>query len=113
MSSVIAELEYEHLIDFQAYGSQQFATVNFDRNEDSETCLITIFKDGKIIQKDGNNKFNPSRRRHSSCVYVEQEWPGGNRIKICTIQHKGETLIEIHSVSEEEYLYLFGDENHK
>lgn len=102
----LKELKFEE-IDFEVNSSQQFATVLFDRSEDSETTLITIFKDGKIKQIDGDNKYNPSARRHSSCVYIKEEWDDGKTIKICTIQHKGTTLVEIYKVSKEELSYLF------
>ena len=104
--SLLKELNFDE-IDFEVNSSQQFATVLFDRGEDSETTLITIFKDGKIRQFDGDNRYNPSARRHSSCVYAKEEWADGKTIKICTIQHKGTTLVEIHDVSEEELSYLF------
>jgi hypothetical protein len=104
--SLLQELEFEEL-DFEIYSSQQFATVLFDRNEDDEKTLITIIKDGVIKQVDGNNKYNPSARRHSSCVYVKEEWEGGKVIKICTIQHKGTTLIQVHRVQQDELSYLF------
>jgi hypothetical protein len=107
MNTLLAELEYGH-IDFAEYSSQQFATVIFDRGEDSEKTLITILQDGKIKQIDGDNRYNPSARRRSSCVYVHEEWEDGKTIKICTIQHKGITLVEVHSVSEDELEYLFG-----
>lgn len=103
--SLLKELNYEG-IDFQEYSSQQFATVLFDRPEDAEETLITIIKDEKINQFDGDSRYNPSRRRHSSCVYVKEE-VGGKCIKICTIQHKGLTLVEVHSVSQDEMDYLF------
>jgi len=79
----------------------------FDRDEDSEKTLITIIKDKKIKQIDGDNIYNPSARRHSSCVYLEEEWEDGKVVKICAIQHKGTTLMEIHKVSKEELSYLF------
>ena len=104
--SKLKNLTYED-IDFTEYSSQQFATVIFDRTEDQETADITVFSDGKINQFKGTNKYNPSSRRQSSCVYVEEEGEKGKTIKICTIQHKGSTLIEIHSVSGEELMYLF------
>lgn len=104
--SKLKELNYEG-INFEEASSQQFATVLFDRPEDSEKTLITVIKDGKINQFDGDNKYNPSARRHSSCVYVKEEWSDGKTIKICTIQHKGITLVEAHSVSEDEINYLF------
>ena len=104
--TMLKELKFDE-INFEVHSSQQFATVIFDRSEDSETTLITVFKDGKIKQFDGDNKYNPSARRHSSCVYVTEEWEGGKNIKICTIQHKGTTLVEIHEVSNEELSYLF------
>lgn len=107
MESLLKTLEFEE-IDFEVQSSQQFATVLFDRNEDDSKTLITIIKDGKIKQIDGDNSYNPSTRRHSSCVYVQEEWQDGKIIKICTVQHKGTTLVEIHSVSHEEYSYLFG-----
>ena len=104
--SKLKELSYDE-IDFEVHSSQQNATVLFDRSEDKETSLITVIKDGKINQFEGNNKYNPSARRHSSCVYTREEWDGGKTIKICTIQHKGTTLIEVHSVSQDELTYLF------
>ena len=107
MESLLKKIEYSD-IDFEVHSSQQFATVLFDRVEDEKKTLITILKDGKINQFEGDNRFNPSARRHSSCVYVQEECKDGKVIKICTIQHKGTTEIEIHSVSYEEYSYLFG-----
>jgi len=102
----LKELNYEN-IDFEENSSQQFATVLFDRGEDQEEAKITIIKNGKINKFTGDNKYNPSARRHSSCVYVKEEWEDGKTIKICTIQHKGNTLIEVHSVSNDELNYLF------
>lgn len=102
----LKELNYDG-IDFEVNSSQQFATVLFDRAEDSSETLITVIKDEKVHQFDGDNKYNPSARRHSSCVYVKEEWVGGKVIKICTIQHKGSTLIELHKVDQEELDYLF------
>lgn len=104
--ALIKELEYGE-IDFEEYSSQQFATVVFDRVEDQEEVLITIIKDGKINQFEGNNQYNPSARRRSTCVYAKEEWDGGKTIKICTIQHKGTTLVEVHSVDQQELDYLF------
>ena len=106
MSTLIKELEFSE-IGFEINSSQQFATVLFDRDEDSEKTLITIIKDKKIKQIDGDNVYNPSTRRHSSCVYLKEEWKDGKVVKICTIQHKGTTLMEIHKVSKEELSYLF------
>lgn len=94
-------------IDFEVCSSQQFATVIFERKEDEEKTLITVFQKGKINQFEGDNKYNTSARRHSSCVYVKEEGQPDKTIKICTIQHKGNTFIEVHSVSKSELLYLF------
>lgn len=104
--NLLKEIEFDE-VDFEIYSSQQFATVIFDRSEDGKETLITIIKDGKTRQFDGNNKYNPSERRHSSCVYVEEEWVGGKVIKICTIQHKGTTLLQVRKVQQEELSYLF------
>lgn len=104
--SLLKKLDYQD-IDFEGNSSQQFATVVFDRGEDSETSSITIIKDGKITQFDGTNKYNPSERRNSSCVYVHEEEDKNKVIKICTIQHKGNTYLEIHNVTQEELNYLF------
>lgn len=104
--SLLKEMNYED-INFEVFSSQQFATVVFDCQEDSDTSSITIIKDGKIRQFDGINKYNPSKRRHSSCVYVHEEGNKDKVIKICTIQHKGVTLLEIHDVTQEELSYLF------
>lgn len=104
--SKLKELNFDE-IDFEVNSSQQFATVIFDRDEDSEMTDITVIKDGKINQFKGDNRFNPSVRRHSSCVYIKQEWSGGKTIKICTIQHKGTTLVEIYDVLQEELDHLF------
>ena len=54
--TLLKELEYDE-IDFQKYGSQQLATVVFDRDEDGEQSQITILKDGKINQFNGSNKY--------------------------------------------------------
>ena len=102
----LMELNFD-AINFEVNSSQQFATVIFDRGEDGEKTDITVIKDGKINQFEGDNRFNPSARRHSSCVYVTEEWQDGKNIKICTIQHKGTTLVEIHEVSQDEMDYLF------
>jgi len=107
MSSLMKELDYSDL-GFAEYSSQQFATVIFDRSEDAKSVSITVLRDGKINQFTGDNRYNPSSRRHASAVYVREEWPDGKVIKICTIQHKGTTLIEVHAVSNEELAYLFG-----
>jgi len=104
--SLLKELDYEN-INFEVNSSQQFATVVFDCEEDSNISSITIIKNGKITQFNGTNKYNPSRRRHSSCVYVHEEGDRNKVIKICTIQHKGITLLEIHDVTQEELNYLF------
>lgn len=68
---------------------------------------ITVIKDRKIQQFKGDSHFNPSARRHSTCVYVKEERADGKNIKICTIQHKGNTFVEIHDVLPEEIAYLF------
>ena len=104
--TLLKSVDYSE-IDFEVYSSQQFATVVFDRDEDDSTALITIIKDRKIIQFEGHNRYNPSARRRSTCIYAKEEWDGGKIIKICTIQHKGETLVEIHSVDQTEFDYLF------
>ncbi len=105
--------------------SQQFATVCFDGGEDADSRLITIIESysGRVTQFDSKQEglqYNPSRRRISSCVYVanEQCMVDGNGealpvhkfggvVKICTIQHKGLTLLEVHEVSKSEMRYLF------
>lgn len=106
MSTLLKEINYED-IDFPEYASQQFATVLFDRGEDDTKTLITVIRDGKINQFEGDNKYNPSKRRQSSCVYAHEEGDINNVIKICTIQHKGNTLLEIHKVTEDELSFLF------
>jgi len=107
MSTLLKEISTDNLT-FDINSSQQFATVMFTRDEDKQVVLITIFKDGKINQLEGNNKYNPSKRRSSSCVYVREENDNAV-IKICTIQHKGTTLLEIHKVTSDELNYLFGE----
>ena len=102
----LKELEYSD-IDFEVSSSQQFATVVFERGEDEEKVLITIIKNGKINQFEGNNKYNPSTRRRSTCVYAKEEWEDGKIIKVCTVQHKGTTFVEVHSVEQDEIDYLF------
>ena len=108
--ALLKEIYYED-IPFDVGASQQFATVIFDREEDASTCLITVLKDRKINQFEGHDKYNPSRRRVATCTYVNEEEVEGQDarvIKVCTIQHKGSTLIEVHSVDQEELDYLFG-----
>ncbi len=104
--SKLKVLNYDD-VDFEGCSSQQFATVLFDRDEDAGQTLITIIKDGKINQFTGDNKYNPSLRRHASCVYIREECDNNKTIKICTVQHKGLTLVEVHSVPAEELNYLF------
>lgn len=108
--TLLKKLEYEE-VDFEVYSSQQFATVVFDRGEDQENVLVTVIKDGKINQFEGNNTYNPSTRRISTCIYTREEAENedGKVIKICIIQHKGVTLIEVHSVDKDELNYLFRD----
>jgi hypothetical protein len=113
MMSKLNEIEeYVNESVFFAMGSQQFATVIFDRGEDSKTCHIVVtIVGGETYEILGNNKYNPSLRRISTCVYVVEEGEpiqDQKIIKICTIQHKGNTLIEIHSVDDAEIDYLFG-----
>lgn len=104
MDSLLKRVPLDDL-GFEICSSQQIATVLFDRQENSETASITVLRDGKITQFDGHNKYNPSKRRHASCVYVREEC-SDDTIKICTIQHKGITFVELHSVSDEEQSYL-------
>ena len=104
--ALLKELDCDD-IAFEINSSQQFATVVFERAEDEKETIITVIKNGKINQFEGNNLYNPSPRRRSTCVYVKEEWDGGGIIKICTIQHKGTTRIEVHSVEHEEFEYLF------
>lgn len=104
--AILKQIEYEE-IDFEVNSSQQFATVVFDRAEDEEEALITVIKGGMINQFKGSNEYNPSIRRRSTCVYVKEEWEDGKVIKICTIQHKGITLLEVRSVDQAELEYLF------
>jgi hypothetical protein len=105
---LVKEVSLDEL-DFSISSSQQFATVLFDREQDSNSTLITVLKDGKIKQFDGDNNYNPSLRRHSSCVYVKEEC-SEKTIKICTVQHKGTTLVQVFKVSEKELAFLFDEE---
>lgn len=103
--SVLKEFQYSE-IDFEVYSSKQFATVVFDRIEDSHISTITVIQYGKVSQYEDCNRYNPSDRRTSTCVYVSEEWEEGKVVKICTIQHKGETLVQVHSVTDEEIKYF-------
>jgi len=96
--------------NFCGYSSQQFATVLFDRDEDAkEACITIIYGKGRVYQKIGDNRFNPSYRRHSVCTYVFEECDYNKVIKICTVQHKGTTLQAVHTVPAAEMEYLFGE----
>ena len=55
MESLLKKIEFEE-IEFDVHSSQQFATVSFDREEDGEKSLITVLKDGRINQFEGDNK---------------------------------------------------------
>ncbi|WP_067586484.1 hypothetical protein [Endozoicomonas ascidiicola] len=92
---------------FETTASQQFATVLFDRpEEDSTDCKITVItRDGMVNQFMSNNTHNPSIRRHASCVYVMEEF-NNTFMRICTIQHKGITLLEVEEVFEQELIDL-------
>ena len=92
-------------VSFEIHSSQQFATVVFQRSEDEEQALITIIRDGLVGQFKGSNKYNPSTRGISTCVYAKEEGMGGKHFKICTLQHKGHTQVEVHNV---EYAELYG-----
>ncbi|CAM3663451.1 hypothetical protein GCM10016272_27230 [Psychrobacter glaciei] len=106
--TLLKKLDYED-VNFEVYSSQQFATVVFDRGEDEESVLITVIENGKINQFEGNNRYNPSSRRISTCIYTREEAENedGKVIKICIIQHKGTTLVEVHGVEQQELDYLF------
>lgn len=96
-------------LPFDIYESQQYATVVFDREEDSEKTNISILKDGNVEQFMGNNEYNPSERRHATCIYIREEQNPNNNIKICIIQHKGITILDVLKVSKKEFKYLFID----
>lgn len=102
---------------FEFGSSQTLGTVIFDRDEDSEECQITVIKRGKIIQFTSNeyngvNQYNPSDRRTASCVYLKEEC-SNVFVKICTIQHKGNTFVELRTVSSCEILDLFVNDSYK
>ncbi len=96
----------EEISDFDNY-SHQFATVSFDRGEDDKDVTITVIHEGKVTQWMGDNTYNTSLRRQSSAVYLKEESEDGEVAKLCTIQHKGITYLELHKVSASEYSYLF------
>lgn len=98
--SLLKSLEYEKT-DFEWYSSQQFATVVFENGQ------TTVLRDGLVDEFKYDGEYNPSRDRNSSCVYVKEEWEDGKVVKICTIQHKGLTMIEIHSVDKKEMDFIF------
>jgi hypothetical protein len=102
---------------FEFGSSQTLGTVIFDRSEDSSECQITIIKKGKIIkftsnEYNGVNHYNPSRRRTASCVYLKEEC-SNLFVKICTIQHKGNTFVELRTVSQCEILDLFVNDTYE
>jgi hypothetical protein len=87
--------------------TQQFATVEFNRKEDDKECIASVLKGGQFYQVLlFNNDYNPSARRHSSCVYVRNE-NENEFFKICTIQHKGTTSVKHYPVTHEEIIDLF------
>lgn len=105
--TLLKEFEYDE-VHFENHSSQQFATVVFEREEDAAESFVTVICGRTINQFFGTNQYNPSSRRRATCVYAREEWEGGDTIKVCTIQHKGSTLIEVHSVDQDELDYLFG-----
>ncbi len=92
-------------IDFDFFSSQQFATVTFDRTEDDTKSTITTIQNGKINQFIGDNKYNPSQRRISTCTYIIEE-TSDKVVKFCTIQHKGQTVHQVLPVDQNEIEYL-------
>ena len=104
--SLLKEVEYEEGLFFETHSSQQFATVVFDRTEDDEEALITVTKNGKTFKFIGDNTYNPSSRRRATCVYVHQEDNPLQIIKICVVQHKGTTSINIYDVDLRELIEL-------
>ena len=109
MSTLLKVISNDKL-EFDINSSKLFATVVYERDEDKKVVLIITIKDGKVKQFNGNNKYNPSKRRNSTCIYIEEEKNENTIIKICTIEHKGNTLLEIHKVTLDELHYLFGEE---
>ncbi len=103
-----SDVEFESIFDF--HNSQQFATVIFDRKEDNDQSTITVIQNGEINQFIGNNTYNPSERRISTCVYVVEEQTN-YVIKICTVQHKGITSTQLREVKQPELKYLKLDPN--
>ncbi|MEA1972241.1 MAG: hypothetical protein U9N34_02970 [Candidatus Cloacimonadota bacterium] len=86
--------------------SHIFATVIYNRQEDSEYVDITIIADGRINQfLSNNNMYNPSSRRTSVCLYIKEE-STNEFIKTCVIQHKGTEYLEILPVSKKEIDFI-------
>jgi hypothetical protein len=94
-------------VDIEIFPSQQFATVVFHRSEDEEQALITVIHNGLVSQFKGSNKYNPSTRRISTCVYAKEEGYGGKYFKICTLQRTGTTRVEARNVERAELYELF------
>lgn len=85
--------------------THQFATVIFDRDEDNEAVHTTVIVDDGVETFIGTSQYNPSRRRHSTCVYIADECTC-HVSKVAVIQHKGKTLVEVHRVGTDEITYL-------
>ena len=103
LESKIESLEVKNYCeDFFFLGSHRFATVIFTGNNEAQ-----IIRNGKFFSKHDNvGGYAPQCNGDSSCDYVYEE--GSNRvIKICTLQHKGNTSIEILPVSNDELVALF------
>lgn len=100
--------KFDSIFDF--HNSQQFATVIFDRTEDATETTITTVQNGIINQFKGDNKYNPSDRRISTCVYIIEE-ESNHVVKLCTVQHKGITTTQLWDVKRAELTYLKLDPN--
>ncbi len=103
---MLEELEFEFDNSYFTFNSsQQFATIVFDICYDKFNITVSTIDSYRRIKSCANDKYqqyNPSSQSSSTCVYVREQDNDKKVVKICTIQHKGKTLIQIYKVNESE-----------
>ncbi len=97
---------HEDKLPFGNHYTQPLATVYFKGTDYGRgTSATVILNSGKVIRIPKSvavSKINPSSRRTATSAYIHEESNPEKVWKVSTIQHKGQTLIEIDEVSDEE-----------
>ena len=94
-------------VNFNMLDTHEIGTVTFSRGEDDMLILITVTDaQGASRSFIGDNEYNPSARRHGTCVYFRSEHSDVVK-KIMFVQHKGTTTVITDVVSDMKELSFF------